>query len=244
MPTVPKVRRVLLKIGGESLCQPEGSGIDAAVLNALSHELVEATTWGAQIGLVVGGGNFLRGEQLAPTGIERTSADFMGMLATMLNGVALEESIRRAGGRARVMSSVPVGTRIPAFHRQQCVDALESGEVVVLVGGTGNPFFTTDTGASLRALEIGADLLLKGTKVDGVYSGDPKLDPTATKYDQLTYEQVLTQRLRVMDATAIALCRENGLPILVFDLFEPGNLKRALTGGDVGTLVTEDSIGA
>lgn len=231
-------RRVLLKISGESLCESGGSGLDAEVLAKVGLDLTEAVKAGLQIGLVVGGGNFLRGAQLAPTGIERSTADFMGMLATVMNGLAVQAAIEGSGGRARVVSAIDVGPRVEPFVQRRCVEYLEAGEIVVLVGGTGHPYFTTDTCAGLRAVELGAELLLKGTKVDGIYSGDPKKDPSAELYRTLSYEEVLAKRLKVMDSTAIALCQEHGLPILVFNLLESGNLKKALHGEDIGTRVS------
>ena len=230
-------RRVLLKISGEALGGEAGTGISAGDLQRIAGEIVEAAAQGVQVGLVVGGGNFMRGAQLAASGIDRSLSDQIGMLATVMNGLALVSAIRTGGREARLLSAFPVGGFAEHFAADLCGQHLERGRVVVLVGGTGNPYFTTDTCASLRALEIGADILLKGTKVDGVYTGDPQVDPQAELFDRITYEQVLSQELRVMDATAVALCRENNLPIRVFNMNREGNIRRGLLMEDIGTLV-------
>lgn len=230
-------RRILLKVSGESLAQIGEGGLDASILRRLGGELIAAARTGTQVAVVVGGGNFLRGQQLTHTGIERSRADFMGMLATIMNGIALQAAVEAQGGTCEIFSAVSVGPRVPEFELRQCLAALDRGSIVVLVGGTGHPYFTTDTCAALRAVEIGAQLLLKGTKVDGIYSGDPKLDPSAKFLRELTFQEVLAQRLGVMDSTAIALCQEHHLPILVFNLLEGGNLQKVLRGEDIGTWV-------
>ncbi|MGE3165279.1 MAG: UMP kinase [Planctomycetota bacterium] len=234
-------RRILLKVSGESLALPGEGGLDPGILGRLANELTLAATAGLQVAVVVGGGNFLRGQQLAHSGIERSRADFMGMLATIMNGIALQSAIESQGGRAEVLSAIALGPRVPEFEVRRCVASLERGEISVLVGGTGHPYFTTDTCAALRAVEIGADLLVKGTKVDGVYTGDPKRDPEARLFKALSFQDVLEKRLGVMDSTAIALCQEHGLPILVFNLLEDGNLRKVLRGEDLGTLVGGES---
>ena len=230
-------KRVLLKLSGESLGGPQGKGIDEASLNKAAAEIADAVRSGMQIAIVNGGGNIFRGLQGVGKGFDRVDGDKMGMLATVINSLGLAMAIRSQGIRAEVFTATPMEPLARYYVRDAAVRVLEEGGVALIAGGTGNPFFTTDSGAALRALEIGADALLKGTRVDGVYTADPEKDPTATKYDELTYAKALADHLKVMDATAFALCEQGNMPILVFDMNEPGNLKRILDGEKVGTLV-------
>jgi uridylate kinase len=230
-------KRVLLKLSGESLGGPQGKGIDEASLNKAAAEIADAVRSGMQIAIVNGGGNIFRGLQGVGKGFDRVDGDKMGMLATVINSLGLAMAIRSQGIRAEVFTATPMEPVARYYVRDAAVKVLEEGGVALIAGGTGNPFFTTDSGAALRALEIGADALLKGTRVDGVYTADPEKDPTATKYDELTFSKALADHLKVMDATAFALCEQGNMPILVFDMNEPGNLKRILDGEKVGTLV-------
>ena len=237
----PRYRRVLLKLSGEALMGDQSFGIDPAVINRLGDDIQALKDRGVEVAVVVGGGNIFRGEGLAGAGMDRVTGDQMGMLATVMNGLAMQDVLERRGLKVRVMSAVSIHAVCEDYIRRRAVRHLEKGRVVVLVGGTGNPFFTTDSGASLRAAEINADLMIKATKVDGVYSADPQLDADAERYDHLTYNAVLDQRLGVMDATAIVMCRDQQMPLMVVDINEPGNLVRAVNGEPVGTLVTADS---
>jgi uridylate kinase len=230
-------KRVLLKLSGESLGGPQGKGIDEASLNKAAAEIADAVRSGMQIAIVNGGGNIFRGLQGVGKGFDRVDGDKMGMLATVINSLGLAMAIRSQGIRAEVFTATPMEPLARYYVRDAAVRVLEEGGVALIAGGTGNPFFTTDSGAALRALEIGADALLKGTRVDGVYTADPEKDPTATKYDELTFAKALADHLKVMDATAFALCEQGNVPIIVFDMNEPGNLKRILDGEKVGTLV-------
>jgi uridylate kinase len=230
-------KRVLLKLSGESLGGAQGKGIDEASLNKAAAEIADAVRSGMQIAIVNGGGNIFRGLQGVGKGFDRVDGDKMGMLATVINSLGLAMAIRSQGIRAEVFTATPMEPVARYYVRDAAVKVLEEGGVALIAGGTGNPFFTTDSGAALRALEIGADALLKGTRVDGVYTADPEKDPTATKYDELTFAKALADHLKVMDATAFALCEQGNMPILVFDMNEPGNLKRILDGEKVGTLV-------
>ena len=230
-------KRVLLKLSGESLGGPQGKGIDEASLNKAAAEIAQAVRSGMQIAIVNGGGNIFRGLQGVGKGFDRVDGDKMGMLATVINSLGLAMAIRSQGIRAEVFTATPMEPVARYYVRDAAVRVLEEGGVALIAGGTGNPFFTTDSGAALRALEIGADALLKGTRVDGVYTADPEKDPTATKYDELTFSKTLADHLKVMDATAFALCEQGNMPIIVFDMNEPGNLKRILDGEKVGTLV-------
>jgi uridylate kinase len=231
-------RRVLLKISGESLCAEGGFGIDAQETVFLARQIQAGMASGdLQLALVVGGGNFLRGEQIARQGIERVTADNMGMLATMMNALALQSALEGLGVETRVLSAIQVNDLAEPFIRRRALRHIEKGRVVILAGGSGHPYFTTDTAASLRALQLGATLLIKGTKVDGVYSADPKTSPDAKLYDTVSFFEILEKRLRVMDSTAISLCMEHKLPILVFNMREPGNVERALRGERLGTRV-------
>ncbi|MBQ1647913.1 MAG: UMP kinase [Bacteroidales bacterium] len=230
-------KRVLLKISGESLGGHEGKGLDPESLRAFAHEVAQAAEAGLQIGIVNGGGNIFRGLSGAGKGFDRVDGDKMGMLATVINSLALSMFIKEEGVNAKVFTATPMEPFADYYMRDKAVACLEEGTVVLISGGTGNPFFTTDSGAALRALEIGADALLKGTRVDGVYTADPEKDPSAVKYDELTFDKAISDHLKVMDQTAFALCSEGNMPIIVFDMNEKGNLLRILDGEKVGTLV-------
>ena len=230
-------RRVLLKLSGEALMGDEDYGIDPKVLNRLAREVIEASEAGAEIALVIGGGNIFRGAGLAASGMDRVTGDHMGMLATVINALAMQDALEKLGGKARVMSALKVNDVCEDYIRRRAVRHLEKRRLVIFAAGTGNPFFTTDSGAALRAIEIGADLLLKATKVDGVYDKDPGKFPDAVRYDQLTYDEVLSRDLQVMDTAAFALCRDSDVPLRIYDLSVPGNLMRILRGEHVGTLV-------
>jgi uridylate kinase len=231
-------KRVLLKLSGESLCQRGGSGIDGEVLTSVAERVAELTRLGPQVALVVGAGNILRGEAFSQKShIPRHTADYMGMLATIINSCALQETLEKLGQPTRVCSAIEVSAICEKFIKRRAVRHLEHGRVVILAGGTGNPFFTTDTCAALRASELDVDLLIKATKVDGVYSADPMIHPDAKLYDTLSYDTVVRDNLRVMDHSAISLCRENNIPIRVLNIFEKGNMARAICGESVGTLV-------
>ncbi len=230
-------RRIVFKLSGEMLAGPEGSGIGSARLSWLADEITTARSERVQIGLVLGAGNFVRGATLARTGVERTTADYMGMLGTVINSLALADLLIARGVPTRVLSAIPMQPAVEPYSRAAAVEALGQGTVVIFAAGTGNPYFTTDTAATLRAAEVGADLLAKGTKVDGVYDKDPAVHADARAYERISYDQVLAQRLRVMDATAIAMCRDNALPVLVFGLSEAGSLARVASGEFPGTLM-------
>lgn len=230
-------RRVLLKVSGEALAGTGGFGIDDAFLGQFAHEIAEARELGAELALVIGGGNIFRGLEASTRGIERATADYMGMLATIINALALQGAIEVLGLTTRVLSALEIKEVAEPYIRRRATRHLEKGRIVIFAAGTGNPFFTTDTAASLRAVEIGADIIMKGTKVDGVYDADPLLQPGAVRYSELTYLDVLSQKLKVMDSTAISLCMDNDMPILVFNLLVPGNLRRALIGEPIGTIV-------
>ena len=230
-------KRVLLKLSGESLGGPAGKGLDTDSLRAYAEEIAEAAKAGLQIAIVNGGGNIFRGLQGTGKGFDRVDGDKMGMLATVINSLALSMFIKEQGVNAQVFTATPMEPVARYYMRDDAVKVLEEGGVALISGGTGNPFFTTDSGAALRALEIGADALLKGTRVDGVYTADPEKDPTAVRYDELTFDKALSDHLKVMDQTAFALCSEGNMPIIVFDMNCRGNLKRILEGERVGTLV-------
>jgi uridylate kinase len=230
-------KRILLKISGEALAGTQDSGISPAVASFIAAEVREVHGLGVEIAMVVGGGNIFRGVEGSARGMDRASADYMGMLATVINGLALQSALEQAGVDTRVQTAIEMREIAEPFIRRRALRHIEKGRVVIFVGGTGNPYFTTDTAAALRAMEIGANVVLKATKVDGVYDADPKKDPTATKFDQLTYLEVLSRRLQVMDATAISLCMDNKFPIVVFNLNEAGRLRQLVTGVRVGTLV-------
>lgn len=230
-------RRVLLKLSGEALAGEAGYGIDDAILTRLASEIHEVHVLGVELAVVIGGGNIFRGLAGATHGIERATADYMGMLATMMNGLALQAAIERHGVQTRVLSALEMKEVAEPYIRRRATRHLEKGRVIIFAAGTGNPFFTTDTAAGLRAVEIGAEIVCKATKVDGVYDSDPMLNPAAVRYRELTYLDVLSQKLKVMDSTAISLCMDNDLPVLVFNMLEPGNLKRAMLGEPIGTVV-------
>jgi len=233
----PRYRRVLLKLSGEALLGDEDYGIDPAIIGRIANEVLEVINTGVQVAIVIGGGNIFRGAGLAESGIDRVTGDHMGMLATLMNSLALQDALEKVGVDARVMSAIAVHDVCEDYIRRRAVRHLEKDRVVIIAGGTGNPFFTTDTAAALRAIEVGADIVLKATKVDGVYSADPKLDANAEFYDSLGYDQVIEGKLRVMDTNAIVLCRDQGMPIRVFNVFGSGNLMRIVNGEMVGTLV-------
>ena len=232
-------RRVLLKLSGESLGGPAGKGIDEKSMNAYATEVASAVRAGLQVAIVVGGGNIFRGMQGVGKGFDRVNGDKMGMLATVINSLGLAMAIRSQDIKAEVFTATPMEPVARYYVREHAVKVLEEGGVALIAGGTGNPFFTTDSGAALRALEIGADALLKGTRVDGVYTADPEKDPSAKKYDELTFTKALADRLKVMDATAFALCEQGNMPVIVFDMNQPGNLLRVVEGEPVGTLVSK-----
>lgn len=229
--------RKLLKISGEVLGGPGGAGWDATALRRIASEIAAGARAGIEVALVVGGGNFVRGTEVVEAGIPRTAGDQIGMLATVMNGIALSQVLEGIGQPSVVMSAFQAGPWVERFVPPKAIAHLQEGRVVILVAGTGNPYFTTDTGASLRALEVEADVLLKGTKVDGVYSADPAKDPNAVLFEEITFGQALSDGLSVMDATAFAMCRENGLSLQVFNMVPPGNIERALVRGDLGTRV-------
>jgi uridylate kinase len=230
-------RRVLLKLSGEALMGDEDYGIDPKVITRLAREVIEAREAGAEIAVVIGGGNIFRGAGLAAGGMDRVTGDHMGMLATIINALAMQDALEKLGARCRVMSALKINQVCEDYIRRRAVRHLEKGRIVICAAGTGNPFFTTDSGAALRAIEIGADLLLKATKVDGVYDRDPKKHADAVRFDSLSYDDVLGRDLQVMDTAAFALCRDASLPIRIFDMSQPGQLLRILHGEPIGTLV-------
>lgn len=231
-------KRVLLKLSGEAFADPEqGFGIDPAPVTSLAKQLAEVQSSGIEIAVVVGGGNIFRGSQAAAMGMERARADYMGMLATVINALALQDALGQVGAECRVQSAISMQEVAEPFIRGRALRHLERGMIVIFAGGTGNPYFSTDTAASVRALEVGAEALLKGTKVDGVYDKDPKRFQDAIRFDELEYIEVLNRKLSVMDSTAISLCMDNRLPIIVFDLSTDGNIKRVVSGQNVGTRV-------
>jgi len=231
-------QRVLLKLSGEALLGNEDYGIDPEIIHRIAVEIKDVSALGIQVAVVIGGGNIFRGAGLAESGIDRITGDHMGMLATVVNSLALQDALESINADARVMSAISVHDVCEDYIRRRAVRHLEKGRVVICAGGTGNPFFTTDTAAALRAIEIGADIVLKATKVDGVYSADPVKDPAAVRFDHLGYDQVIESKLGVMDANAIVLCRGQGMPIRVFNVFEEGNLVRIMKGESIGTLVS------
>jgi uridylate kinase len=232
-------RRILLKLSGEALMGEADYGIDPKVIGRLADEIIEVQKAGIQIGVVIGGGNIFRGAGLAAAGMDRVTGDHMGMLATVMNALAMQDAIERRGGFARVMSAIQIHDVAEDFIRRRAIRHIEKGRIVLFAAGTGNPFFTTDSAAALRAVEVGADLLLKATKVDGVYTADPARFKDATRYDTLNYDEVIERKLAVMDTAAIALCRDHGMPLRIYDMTVPGNLMRIMHGEAVGTLVSE-----
>ena len=233
----PAYQRILLKLSGEALLGDEDYGIDPAIIGRIANEVLEVRNTGVQIAIVIGGGNIFRGAGLAQSGIDRVTGDHMGMLATLMNSLALQDALEKAGVDARVMSAISVHAVSEDYIRRRATRHLEKGRVVIIAGGTGNPFFTTDTAAALRAIEVGADIVLKATKVDGVYSADPKIDKNATLHETLCYDEVIEGKLKVMDTNAIVLCRDQKMPIRVFNVFGSGNLIKIVNGEAVGTII-------
>jgi uridylate kinase len=236
----PRYGRVLLKLSGEALMGEQQFGIDPGVTTQIATDIAEIQGLGVQVAVVIGGGNLFRGLAASAKGMDRATADYMGMLATVINGLAMQDALEHVGISTRVQSAIEMRAVAEPFIRRRAVRHLEKGRAVVFAAGTGNPYFTTDTAAALRAMEMKADVILKGTKVDGIYTADPKLNPTATKYDNISYLKVLAEGLKVMDSTAISLCMDNKLPIVVFNLRTRGNLRRVIMGEPVGTTVTAD----
>ncbi len=234
----PHYKRILLKLSGEALMGDQPYGIDPAIATRIAQDIAEIQGLGVQTAVVIGGGNIFRGLAASARGMDRSTGDYMGMLATVINALALQDALEHNGVPTRVLTAIEMRAVAEPFIRRRAVRHLEKGRVVVFAAGTGNPYFTTDTAAALRAMEMKAEVILKGTKVDGIYTADPHKDPTATRYDTISYLQVLQARLQVMDATAISLCMDNKLPILVFNLKTPGNIRRVVMGETIGTLVT------
>lgn len=233
----PKFSRILLKLSGEALMGDDSYGINRDVIERIVAEIGEVAQLGVQVAVVVGGGNIFRGVAPAAAGMDRATADYMGMMATVMNALALQDAMRRAGIMARVQSALTIEQVAEPYIRGKALRYLEEGKIVIFGAGTGNPFFTTDTAAALRAVEMSADVVLKATKVDGVYTADPKTDPTAQRYEHLKYDEAIARNLKVMDATALALCRDQRMPLCVFSIFKAGALKRVVMGEDEGTLV-------
>jgi uridylate kinase len=233
----PKYQRILLKISGEVLAGDQGYGIDPKVIDAISAEIKDVYDLGVEVAIVIGGGNIFRGLAASAGGMERSSADYMGMLATVLNALALQNTLERKGIFTRVQSAIEMRQLAESYIRRRAIRHLEKKRVVIFAGGTGNPYFSTDTAAALRAMEIGAQVILKGTKVDGIYDADPMKHPKAKRYDELTFFQVIERDLRVMDATAVTLCMDHNLPLIVFNLKDTGNIKRIVLGQKIGTIV-------
>jgi uridylate kinase len=233
----PVYKRVLLKISGQSMAGGGGFGIDTSKIRETAEQLVEVSEAGVELGIVCGGGNVIRGITAAAEGLDRTAADSMGMLATVMNALALQDGLEKAGATTRVLSAIEIKQVAESHIRRRAVRHLEKGRIVIFAGGTGNPFFTTDTGAALRAMEVGAEVLLKGTRVDGVYDSDPEQFPGARKYEQVSYREFLHRNLGVMDATAISLCQDNKLPIVIFNMETRGNILRVIHGEPIGTAV-------
>lgn len=234
-----RFKRVLLKVSGEALMGPGQYGIDQDTVSRIAEEIRDARDMGAEISLVIGGGNIFRGMRGAASGMERASADYMGMLATVMNALAMQNALERIGLFTRVLSAIEMTAICEPYIRRRAIRHMEKGRIVIFAAGTGNPFFTTDTAAALRAAEMGCDALMKGTQVDGVYSADPKLDPNATRFDRLSYQEVIVRNLKVMDQAAIALTRENNIPIVVFPISKPGGVMGALTGAGPSTLIDD-----
>jgi uridylate kinase len=233
-----KYRRLLLKVSGEMLAGEQGYGIQPSILEGLAEEIAAVTALGVEVAVVIGGGNIFRGIAASASGMERASADYMGMLATVLNALALQNALERVGVMTRVQSAIEMRQLAEGYIRRRAIRHLEKKRVVIFAGGTGNPYFSTDTAAALRAMEIGAEVIMKGTKVDGIYDADPMKHPAAKKYTEISYMSILNQHLKVMDSTAITLCMDNNLPLMVFNLKVKGNFKRVALGEPIGTLVT------
>lgn len=238
--SIPKYKRVLLKVSGEILGGEKGFGISTEKIIEVADEIVELQKDGIEVAIVVGGGNIFRGMSSASLGIERATADYVGMLATLMNAVIIQEVLEKRGAQTRVLSALDVREVAEPYIRRRALRHLEKGRIIIFAAGTGNPFFTTDTAAALRAAEIKADVFLKATKVDGVYDKDPHLYPSAVKYRQITYSEAIERDLKILDASAFSLCRENKIPIIVFDVTEKGNIKKVIYGENIGTLVKED----
>lgn len=236
----PFYKRILLKLSGEALAGEQKYGIDAQTITSIASEIKEVVEFGTQVALVIGGGNIFRGLAASSKGMDRASADYMGMLATMINSLAMQDALEKEGVDTRVQSAIEMREVAEPYIRRRAIRHLEKGRVVILGAGTGNPYFTTDTAASLRAMEIGAEVIMKGTKVDGVYSADPMKDPNAFKYSQLSYIDVLKKGLQVMDATATSLCMDNNLPIIIFNIKTAGNIMKVVLGEEIGTIVKGD----
>ena len=236
----PQFRRIMLKLSGEALMGEADYGIDPKMIGRLAEEIIEVQRAGIQIGVVSGGGNIFRGAGLAAAGMDRVTGDHMGMLATVMNALAMQDAIEKRGGFARVMSAIQIHDVAEDFIRRRAIRHIEKGRIVLFAAGIGNPFFTTDSAAALRAVEVGADLLLKATKVDGIYTADPTKHPDARRYDRLTYDEVIERKLAVMDTAAIALCRDDRMPMRIYDMTVPGNLMRIMRGEPIGTLVCAD----
>ena len=234
---MPAYKRILLKLSGEALMGDDAFGINRATIVRIVEEVAEVTRLGVEVAVVIGGGNIFRGVAGGSVGMDRATADYMGMLATVMNSLALADAMEKAGLTARVMSAIAIEQVVEPYVRPKALQYLEEGKVVVFAAGTGNPFFTTDTAAALRGAEIGAEIVLKATKVDGVYTADPKIDPNATRYGSISFDEAMARQLQVMDATAFALCRDQNLPVKVFSIFKPGALRRVVLGDDEGTLV-------
>ncbi len=234
----PAYKRILLKLSGEALMGEQAFGIDPVVADQIAREVAEVQALGVQTAIVIGGGNIFRGLTASARGLDRATADYMGMLATVINGLALSDAIERLGTETRLVTAIEMREVAEPFIRRRALRHLDKGRVVVFAAGTGNPYFTTDTAAALRAMEIRAEVILKATKVDGVFTADPHIDPTATRIDTVSYLEVLERQLKVMDATAISLCMDNQLPIVVFNLLTPGNIKRAVLGEKIGSVVS------
>ena len=235
---LPKYKRILLKLSGESLMGDKNFGLDSAVIARYAQDIKSITDLGVQVAIVIGGGNIYRGMNEAETGIERAQGDYMGMLATVINGMALQAGLEKVGVYTRLQSAIKMEQIAEPYIRRRAIRHLEKGRVVIFGAGTGNPYFTTDTAGSLRAIEIKADVILKGTRVDGIYTSDPEKDPTARRFDKISFSEVINKNLRVMDMTAFTLCQENSLPIVVFDMNTPGTLLEVVQGMDVGTYVS------
>ena len=235
---LPKYKRVLVKLSGESLMGDKAFGLDSKVISQYAHDIKDLIQLGVQVAIVIGGGNIYRGMNEAETGIERAQGDYMGMLATVINGMALQAGLEKIGVYTRLQSAIKMEQIAEPYIRRRAIRHLEKGRVVIFGAGTGNPYFTTDTAGSLRAIEIKADVILKGTRVDGIYTADPEKDPTATRYEKISFAEVINKNLQVMDMTAFTLCQENNLPIIVFDMNTPGTLLQVVQGMDVGTYVS------
>src|SRR5215204_2010183 len=238
MPSPPTYKRILLKLSGEALMGEHQFGIDPNVTSSIAADIAEIRALGVEVGIVIGGGNIFRGVAASAKGMDRATGDYMGMLATVINGLAMQDALEQHGILTRVVTAIEMPAVAEPFIRRRAIRHLEKGRVVIFAAGTGNPYFTTDTAAALRAMEMKADVILKGTKVDGIYTADPMLDPHATKFQEISYLQVLERQLKVMDTTAISLCMDNKLPIVVFNLRQPGNIRKVVLGEPIGSIVT------